>query len=76
MLERDEPAAENPSPRGEPDRRVAAGTADLEHLDSRLRRRECEEEASRARGDLPRPLLGRDARIALRPVFLFEPSEN
>ena len=67
VLEREHAAAEPADAGGEPDRRVAARAADLEHLAVGLRRDEREEEAARRRrdgagayrGGQPfRPLLG------------------
>ena len=56
VLEREQSSSEKPRPRGEPDRRVAARAADLEHLDTGLRGSECEEEAAGRRRDLARAL--------------------
>ena len=52
VLEREDVTAEVPDAGGEPDRRVAARAADLEHLAVGLRRDEREEEAAGGRLDL------------------------
>jgi hypothetical protein len=61
VLERHDGAAEDPRGRREPDRRVAARPADLQHLAGRLRRHDGEQEAAGGRRHLPRPLLAGDA---------------
>ena len=55
VLERDDAAAEDPRAGGEPDRRVAARAADLEHLAPGLRRDEREQEAPGGRRHRARP---------------------
>jgi SAM-dependent methyltransferase len=76
VLERDEATAEYPSSRGQPDRRVAARAADLEHLDPRLCRREREEEAPGRPLHLARAPLARQAGPALGGVLGLEAGEN
>ena len=61
------PALQHARPRREPDRRVAARATDLEHLDTRLRRREREQEATGARPHLARALRRRQPGLALGP---------
>ena len=57
VLEREHAAAEIADAGGEPDRRVAARAADLEHLAVRLRRDQREEELPGRRRDLARAQL-------------------
>jgi len=72
VLEREDAAAEVPNAGGEPERRVAARAADLEHLAVGLRRDEREEEATGRRLDLPRAELPRDALFPLGRVLPLE----
>ena len=75
-LERHHVPSDDPRAGGEPDRRVAAGAAELEHLAPGLRRDEREQEPPGGRRDLPRAQLGRKLRFALRRVLLLEPAQN
>src|SRR5262245_53235913 len=75
-LEREHPPSEMPNTRAEPDRRVPARAADLEHLAVPLRRHEREQELSRRARHLPRAQLARDAFLTLPRVLLLQPSEN
>ena len=76
MLERQDATAEMADSRSEPDRRVAARAADLEHLAIRLRRDEREEEATGRRRDLARTLLRRQATLSLGVVLPLEAFEH
>ncbi len=76
VLEGDDSTPEETYAGGEPDRRVAAGAADLEHLARGLRRDERMEELPRRRRDLPRALRGRQAALALLGVLRLEPREH
>src|SRR3954469_9280737 len=76
VLERQDAPAEMADFGGEPDRRIAAGAADLEHLAVGLRRDEREEEAAGRRLDLARALLGREAAFALGGVLPLEAFEH
>ena len=76
VLERRQPTSEHARAGREPDRRVAARAADLEHLDARLAGGECEQEAAGRRLDLARPLRRRKPGRALRGVLRLESSEN
>ena len=76
VLERRQPTSQHAGSSGEPDRRVAARGADLQHLDSRLARSDCEEKAAGRRRDLPRPLHGRQPRLTLGRILGFEPREH
>ena len=66
VLEREHAAAEDPRAGGEPDRRVPARAADLEHLARVLRRDEREQEPPGRRRDRPRALLARRPRARAR----------
>src|SRR5262249_57940806 len=71
VLEREHAAAEVPYAGGEPDRRVAARAADLEHLAVGLRSDECEQELPGGTGDRARAHRGRQpARPLVRILFL------
>jgi carbon monoxide dehydrogenase subunit G len=76
VLERQHAAAEIANPGGEPDRRVAARSADLEYLAVGLRRDEGEEEPTRGRLDLARTLFGREPALALGGVLALEAFED
>ena len=76
VLEREDAAAEVADAGGEPDRRVAARAADLEHLAVGLRRDEREEELPRRARDLARRAARGDAGLALAAVLLLEPREH
>ena len=74
--ERQDSPAEVTDAGGEPDRGVAARTAELEHLAIRLRGDEREQEPARGGLDLTRPLLGREAAFPLGRVLTFEAFEH
>ena len=76
VLERDDAPAENPRGSGEPDRRVAAGAADLEHLAGVLRRDEREQEPASRRRDRARAHRRRQAELALGRVLRLEAVED
>src|SRR5262245_24837443 len=71
-LERGNPAAEIADPRGQPDGRVAARAADLEHPAAGRRRDEGEEESTRRGLDRARAELPRDTLVALAAILLLE----
>ena len=66
-LDRQHVPAEDAHAGGEPDRRVAARAAELEHLAPGLRRHEGEQEPPGRRRDLPRAPLGREASLRAPP---------
>src|SRR5262249_32211049 len=72
VLERKDAAAEVTDAGGEPERRVAARAADLEHPAVGLRRDEGEEEAAGRRLDLTGTELPRDPLLPLGGVLTFE----
>src|SRR5690349_18253753 len=72
VLEREDAAAEVAHARREPDRRGAAGAADLEHLAVGVRRSERVEEAPGRRRDLTGAQLARDVLLALAAILLLE----
>src|SRR5206468_8185322 len=68
VLEREDAATEVADARGEPDRRVPARAADLEHLAVSLRRNEGEEELACRPRDLARALVARDVLLSFAGV--------
>ena len=76
VLEREHATTQVADAGGEPDRGVAAGTTDLEHLAVGLRRDVREQELSRRAGDLARTLLARHAPGALVRVLCLETGEH
>src|SRR5690348_345050 len=76
VLERQNSPAQMADARREPDRGVAARASELQYLAVRLRRDEREEEATRRRLDLTRPLLGREAAFPLCCVLTLEAFEH
>ena len=76
VLEREDPAAEVADTGREPDRRVAARAADLEHLAVGLRRDEREEELPRRPLDRPRAQLAPHAFGPLARVLGLEARER
>jgi carbon monoxide dehydrogenase subunit G len=76
VLERQDAAGELTNSCAEPDRGVAAGTAELEHLTIGLRRDEREEETACRHLDLTSALLGRKAALALGGILTLEAVEH
>ena len=76
VLERQDAAAEVAHPGREPNRRIPARSADLEHLAVRLRCHEGEQSLPRGSRNLPRALRRREAALALLGVLPLEPGED
>ena len=75
-LQREDAPAEVAEAGGEPDRRVAARSSDLQHLAVRLGRDQVEEELPRRPRDLPGAKLPSDTLLALRGVLRLEPLQH
>src|SRR5207237_9505279 len=75
-LEREASPAEVAHARREPDRRIAAGAADLENLAVPLRRDEREEELPRRSRDSPSPLCRRESKLTLFGILLLQACEH
>ena len=76
LLDRDHAPAEVADSGAEPDRRVPARAADLEHLARGLGSDEAEEELPGRRRDRPRALLGRKLLPSFLGILLLEPVED
>src|SRR5581483_4108098 len=74
--DRDDPAAEEADAGREPQRRVAARAAELEHLAAGMVDDETEQEAAGRRRDLTRAQPGGEPLLSLAPVLLLEPSHH
>src|SRR5215831_10790669 len=76
MLDRDDAPRLDTCPRREPDRRVAARAAKLEHVDARLGGCQREQEATRRRLHLPRAPFRGQPRLALGPILSLEAGQD